>query len=101
VSTFAPAALIPIIRESINITKGDLGTAGIAAVTGTIGARIVMGTICDLLGPRLGMSTVIFLSSAPTFGMALAVKPLDFIMCRFGIGFGLSSFVVRRKGGPK
>jgi MFS transporter, NNP family, nitrate/nitrite transporter len=52
-----------------------------------------MGAVCDWLGPRLGMSTVMLTSSAAVFGMALANKPIDFIMLRFGIGFGLSAFV--------
>lgn len=67
--------------------------AGIAAVAGTIAARVAMGTVCDWLGPRLGMSFVLLTTSAATFGLALAKTPLEFVMLRFGIGFGLSAFV--------
>ena len=52
-----------------------------------------MGSVCDWIGPRLGMSVVLLLSAPCVFGMALANKALDFIMLRFGIGFGLSAFV--------
>lgn len=93
VSTFAPAAMIPVIRQALDLTKADLGNAGIAAVAGTIAARVAMGSVCDLVGPRLGMSFVLLLTSPCVFGMSLANSAIDFIMLRFGIGFGLSSFV--------
>lgn len=44
VSTFAPAALLPVIRDNIDLTKTDLGNAGIAAVCGAIAARVGMGS---------------------------------------------------------
>jgi hypothetical protein len=71
----------------------SIANAGIAAVSGTIFARIVMGSVCDAIGPRLGMSVVLLTTSAPVFGMALATKALDFILLRFAIGFGLAVFV--------
>lgn len=52
-----------------------------------------MGAVCDAIGPRLGMSVTLLLTSPAVFGMALAAEPLHFIMLRFGIGFGLSTFV--------
>jgi hypothetical protein len=39
------------------------------------------------------MSFVLLTTSAATFGLALAKTPLEFVMLRFGIGFGLSAFV--------
>jgi nitrate/nitrite transporter NarK len=70
-----------------------IANAGIAAVSGTIFARIAMGSVCDVIGPRLGMSVVLLTTAAPVFGMALASKALDFILLRFAIGFGLAVFV--------
>ena len=72
---------------------GWLIFAGIAAVSGTIGARIFMGSLCDMVGPRLSMGITLLLTAAPTFGMALVKDRIDFIMVRFGIGFGLAAFV--------
>ena len=71
VSTFAAAPMIPVIREDLGLTKPQLGNAGLAAVTGTIICRVLMGTVCDLIGPRLGLS-VILLATAPfCFAMAM------------------------------
>jgi MFS transporter, NNP family, nitrate/nitrite transporter len=67
--------------------------AGIAAVAGTIAARVAMGSVCDWIGPRLGMSVVLLMTAPCVFGMALANEPIHFIMLRFGIGFGLAAFV--------
>lgn len=62
-------------------------------MSGTIAARVAMGAVCDWIGPRLGMSSVLMMTAPCIFGMALANKALDFILLRFGIGFGLSTFV--------
>jgi MFS transporter, NNP family, nitrate/nitrite transporter len=42
VSTFAPAAMIPVVRESLNLTADDLGNAGAIVVRGVV----VGGTFC-------------------------------------------------------
>jgi NNP family nitrate/nitrite transporter-like MFS transporter len=36
ISTFSPAALLPVIREDLNLTTFDIGNAGIAALVGAI-----------------------------------------------------------------
>ena len=52
VSTFAAAPMLPEIREDLGLTKPQLGNAGLAAVTGTFLCRVMMGTVCDDIGPR-------------------------------------------------
>jgi len=93
VSTFAAAPMIPIVRNDLDMTIVDLGNGGVAAVTGTIFCRVMMGVFCDTFGPRLGYA-LLMLSTAPAvFGMANVTTPLGFILCRFFIGFGLATFV--------
>ena len=93
VSTFAAAPMIAIIREDLELTKPDLGSAGLAAVTGTIGARVLMGSVCDVVGPRYGLSIVLLLSAPFCFCMSYVTSAAGFLICRMGIGLGLATFV--------
>jgi len=93
VSTFAAAPMIPIIREDLNLTKPQLANAGLAAVTGTIIARVLMGTVCDIIGPRLGLGLVLLMTAPFCFAMPLVTGATGFLICRLGIGLGLATFV--------
>merc|ERR1711990_82475 len=78
VSTFAAAPMIAIIREDLELTKPNLGSAGLAAVTGTIGARVLMGSVCDVVGPRYGLSIVLLLSAPFCSACPTSPPPPDF-----------------------
>lgn len=93
ISTFSPAALLPLIRESLNLTTFDIGNAGIAAVCGAIAGRIAMGTAIDRYGPRWGICCCLGLTSPAVFLIALAQTPAQFLIARLFIGFTLSNFV--------
>ena len=93
VSTFAAAPMVAIIREDLELTKPNLGDAGLAAVTGTIIARVIMGSVCDVVGPRYGLSIVLLLSAPFCFCMSYVEDAAGFLICRLGIGLGLSTFV--------
>ena len=104
VSTFAPAALLPVLRDDLNLTATDIGNAGVASVCGAIASRVLMGTLVDLLGPRLGAAMGLLLTAPATFCMALVSDAAGFIAARAIIGLSLSLFVVdqvsgRRPGG--
>ena len=92
-STFAAAPMIPVIRNDLNLTKPELGNAGIAAVTGTIFCRIAMGVVCDTFGPRYGHAFLMLGTAPAVFCMSLANSALSFLLCRFFIGFSLATFV--------
>ncbi|GAQ80134.1 nitrate transporter [Klebsormidium nitens] len=92
-ATFAATPLIPIIRDNLDMDSKDLGNAAVASVTGTIFARLLMGSLCDSIGPRFGHAFLMLLTAPATFSMAAVDNATGFIICRMCIGFSLGVFV--------
>mmetsp|Transcript_35808 Transcript_35808/g.114638 ORF Transcript_35808/g.114638 Transcript_35808/m.114638 type:complete len:687 (-) Transcript_35808:281-2341(-) len=95
-STFAAAALIAYIGPDLNLTAEDKGNAGIAAVAGTIFFRLAMGYICDKVGARRGLGTLLLLVTPPIICFIIPgviVNAGGFIAARCVIGWGLATFV--------
>jgi len=92
-STFAAAPLAKFIKSDLKLTKDDLYLGNITSVAGTILARLVMGTVCDVMGARKGLAFCLFLTSPFILGIMFVTNATGFIACRLFIGCGLASFV--------
>lgn len=67
-------ALLPVIRESLYLTRHDVGNAGIAAVCGAIASRVMMGNMVDMFGPRYGFSFLLLLTAPAIYCMSIVTS---------------------------
>jgi membrane protein insertase Oxa1/YidC/SpoIIIJ len=49
---FAAAPLMPLIKNTFGLSKGQIENINIAAVSVTIFVRLLIGPLCDKYGPR-------------------------------------------------
>lgn len=62
-------------------------------MVGAIGARVIIGTVCDSVGPRYATSFVLLLIAPCVFCASLITTAGGIIAVRFFIGVGLCIFV--------
>lgn len=95
-STFSAPPLLPVIRDELDLTPGDVANAGIASVSGAVFTRLGMGAACDLLGPRVS-SAALSLATAPAmFAAATVSSAAGFVQLRFFVGLSLANFVANQ-----
>lgn len=91
---FGIAPLMPIIREQLHLTKEQVGNITIASVSATIIARLLIGRLCDTLGPRLSYTILLLIGAIPVLGIGFSDSYESFILFRFLIGVIGASFVI-------
>jgi len=91
---FGIAPLMPIVRAQLHFDKSQIGNITIASVSATILARLLIGRLCDTLGPRLTYTILLVLGSIPVMTIGLANSYESFILFRFVIGIIGASFVI-------
>jgi NNP family nitrate/nitrite transporter-like MFS transporter len=91
---FGIAPLMPLVREQLGLDKGQIGNIIIASVSATILARLVIGRLCDTLGPRLSYTILLVLGAIPVMLIGLSNSYESFLLFRFVIGIIGASFVI-------
>ena len=91
---FGIAPLMPIIRDDLHLTKPQIGNAIIAAVSMTVFARLLMGWLCDKIGPRLTYTGLLLIGAIPVMGIGLVNSYEGFLWFRLAIGVIGASFVI-------
>ena len=91
---FAAAPLMPLIAKEFALTKEQVADINIAAVLVTILVRIVIGPMCDRIGPRRAYIWLLILGCIPVFGLAFAQSYSSLLFFRLAIGAIGASFVI-------
>lgn len=91
---FGIAPLMPLVRDDLGLSKEQVGNIIIASVAATIFVRLLMGWLCDRIGPRLAYSGLLVLGSLPVLGIGLADSYESFLLARLGIGAIGAAFVI-------
>ena len=91
---FGLAPLMPMIREQLGLSKGEVGNIIIASVSATIIARLGAGRLCDRIGPRLTYTLLLVVGAVPILLVGLSNSYESFLIFRFVIGIVGASFVI-------
>ncbi len=91
---FSYAPLLGALRESLQLTDQQIKALLILNVALTIPARIIVGMLVDMLGPKRMFSILLFVSSLLCFGYAFAEGYEQIALMRFLMGFSGAGFVI-------
>ena len=91
---FGIAPLMPVIREELHLTKAQIGNLTIASVAITVLVRMLIGWVCDHVGPRRAYTWLLVLGSLPVMAVGLAHNYQSFLLFRLAIGAIGASFVI-------
>jgi len=91
---FGLAPLMPTIRVDMGLTKNQVGNLIIVSVSSTIVARLFIGRLCDIWGPRKTAIRLLLIGCIPVFLVGLSKDYMTFMLFRGAIGIIGASFVI-------
>ncbi|QDT17599.1 MFS transporter [Alienimonas californiensis] len=91
---FGLAPLMAVVREEMSLTPDQIGWLMIGSVSVTIVARLMIGWLCDRIGPRLCYTGLLILGSLPVMGVGFAEDFKTLLAFRVAIGAIGASFVI-------
>ncbi|MCA0940104.1 NarK family nitrate/nitrite MFS transporter [Salipiger pacificus] len=91
---FNLAPMLQALRSSLGLDQAQVTTLLVLNVALTIPARIVIGALTDLWGPRRVYSGLLIASALPCFAFAMADSFAQLALARLAIGFIGAGFVI-------
>ncbi|TXK48760.1 MFS transporter [Pontibacter qinzhouensis] len=91
---FGIAPLMAVVREELDLTKDQIGNIIISSVAITIVARLVIGWLCDKIGPRISYTALLILGAFPVMLIGFSNSYESFLIFRLAIGVIGASFVI-------
>jgi NNP family nitrate/nitrite transporter-like MFS transporter len=91
---FGIAPLMKVVRDELALTKEQIGWCIIGSVSITVIARLLIGWLCDKIGPRLAYTWLLLLGSVPVMAIGFAESYTSFLLFRVAIGVIGASFVI-------
>src|SRR4026207_186418 len=91
---FGIAPLMPVVRKDLGLSQEQIGNIIIASVAITVFARLLIGWLCDKIGPRICYSLLLILGSIPVMFIGMSQSYESFLLFRLAIGVIGASFVV-------
>jgi len=91
---FGIAPLMKVVRDELSLTKEQVGWCIIGSVAVTVIARMLIGWLCDRIGPRLAYTWLLLLGSIPVMAIGLADDFTTFLLFRVAIGVIGAAFVI-------
>lgn len=91
---FGLAPMLKVIREDLGITTDQIVTTNMVAVASTVIMRLLIGWLCDRIGPRIAYTWLLILGSIPVMLVGLSPNYEVFLLMRMAIGAIGASFVI-------
>lgn len=91
---FGIAPLMAVVREELLLTKSQIGNIIIASVAITVIARLGIGWLLDIIGPRITYTYLLILGAIPVMFIGLSNSYETFLIFRLLIGAIGAGFVV-------
>ncbi len=91
---FGIAPLMPYVREEFGLSKEQVGNLVIASVAMTVFARILIGWLCDRIGPRITYAGLLMIGAFPVGLIGLAHDYTSLLFFRLAIGLIGAAFVI-------
>ena len=91
---FGLAPMLAAIRTDLGLTTDQIVTTSMCAVASTVLMRLLIGWLCDSIGPRLAYTGLLTLGSIPIMLVGVSFDYSSFLLMRIAIGAIGASFVI-------